>query len=257
MLLTGASGGIGKAIARALHGRGAELLLSGRRADVLERLAADLGERAETLPADLADAEQVVGLVARAGRVDVLVANAALPGSGRIETYSAEQVDRALDVNLRAPIQLVRELLPQMLDRRSGHLVFISSMSGKIATAGGALYAATKFGLRGFAFSLREDLRDTGVGVTTVFPGLIADAGMWADSGVESPHARTRRPDEVADAVIRGIETGRAEIDVASLDARLGGLVAGAAPSLVAAFVRRMGGTEVAERLADAQRDRR
>src|SRR5207247_2243219 len=100
---------------------------------------------------------------------------------------SPAEIDRALDVNLRAPIQLARALVPPMLERRSGHLVFISSLAGKVATARSALYSATKFGVRAFAAGLREDLHGSGVGATTVFPGFIRDAGLFADSGVELP----------------------------------------------------------------------
>ena len=102
-------------------------------------------------------------------------------------------------MNLRAPIQLTRALMPGMVDRRRGHLVFISSLSGKVATARSALYSATKFGLRGFATGLREDLHGSSVGVTTVFPGFISDAGLFAESGSTSrrasaPAARRRWP---------------------------------------------------------------
>ncbi|HET8673131.1 MAG TPA: SDR family NAD(P)-dependent oxidoreductase, partial [Thermoleophilaceae bacterium] len=117
MLLTGASGGIGNAIARALHARGAELVLSGRRGDALERLASELGERARPLPSDLSDRATTAALLEAAGDLDVLVANAALPASGWLDSFSPEEIDRALDVNLRAPIQLTRELAPKLVER--------------------------------------------------------------------------------------------------------------------------------------------
>jgi NADP-dependent 3-hydroxy acid dehydrogenase YdfG len=104
VLLTGATGGIGHAIARELHARGAELILTGRRTEILEPLAAELGARA--LAIDLSDSSEVERLAVEAGEIDILVANAALPASGRLETYTQEQIDRALDVNLRAPILL-------------------------------------------------------------------------------------------------------------------------------------------------------
>ena len=151
VLLTGASGGIGKAIARALHGRGAELLVTARREEVLEELRGELGQRVTVLPADLADRESAADLARRAGEVDVLVANAALPGTGTVDDFSPEEIDRALDVNLRAPMQLTRLLLPGMVERGRGHLVFVSSLSGKTASPGGGIYSATKFGMRGFA----------------------------------------------------------------------------------------------------------
>ncbi len=258
VLLTGAAGGIGRAIALALHRRGAVLVLSGRNAEGLEALRSRLGERAEVVLADLSEETGVPNLVEGAGAIDVLVANAALPGSGRFLDLEPEQIDRALDVNLRAPMALTRALAPGMVERGTGHLVFISSLNGKVATGGSSVYAATKFGMRGFAFGLREDLRASGVGVTTVFPGFISDAGMWADGGLSlPPGVGTRTPEQVAEAVVRGIETGRAEIDVAPLPLRVGGWVAGVAPTAIAAFNRRMGSERLSDALADAQRDKR
>jgi short-subunit dehydrogenase len=257
-LVTGASGGIGAAIARELHARGATVLLSGRRGDVLEQLAAELGERATVVPADLSSSEGVRALAEAAADVDVLVANAALPGSGRLETFTPEEIDRTIDVNLRAPVQLARELVPRMVERGSGHAVFICSMSGKIPTGGGSVYSATKFGLRGFAAALRDELHRTGVGVTTVFPGFVSEAGLFAETGIKlPPYVRLRSPRQVAQAVLRGIERGRAEIDVAPLPMRLSGWLAGIAPDQVAAVGRRLGSREVAERLAERQRLKR
>jgi short-subunit dehydrogenase len=257
-LVTGATGGIGQAIARALHSRGSHVLLTGRRREVLDELAAELGERAESLPADLSSPDDGRALVERAGRVDVLVANAALPGSGRLDSYSSEEIDRALDVNLRAPIQLARVLTPAMVERGAGHVVLVSSLSGKVATAQTSIYNATKFGLRGFGFALHDELRDTGVGVTTVFPGFIAEAGMFAESGAKlPPGVATRKPEQVAAAVVTGIDKNRAEIDVAPVGLRLGGWLFGASPSLVSALGRRFGGDKVAEALAEGQREMR
>jgi short-subunit dehydrogenase len=258
VLLTGATGGLGQAIARALHGRGAHLILTGRRVEVLDGLVAELADRVEARALDLSDSGSVRGFCAEAGDVDVLVANAGLPGTGRLEEYEPEQIDRVLDVNLRAPVHMTNALLPGMLERGRGHLVYISSMSGKVATARSSLYNATKFGLRGFAYAVREDLRDTGVGVTTVFPGFISDAGMWADGGQELPRGiGTKTPEDVADAVIKGIEKDKAEIDVAPLFVRSGGWLAGPLPNLVAAINKRGGGNDIADKLADAQRDKR
>ena len=108
-------------------------------------------------------------------------------------------------------------------ERGGGHVVLVSSLSGKLASVGSSLYSAGKFGLRGFAAGLREDLHGTGVGVTVVFPGFISDAGMLADSGVRLPRwVGTRKPEQVADAVVKGIEDGRREIDVAPLSLRAG-----------------------------------
>ena len=117
----------------------------------------------------------------------MLVANAALPASGRVEDFEPEEIDRAIDVNLRAPIQLTRALLPGMLERGRGHVVLVSSLSGKVASPRSGIYSATKFGLRGFAAGLREDVEPRGIGVTVVFPGFVSEAGLFAESGVRLP----------------------------------------------------------------------
>ena len=257
-LVTGATGGIGNAVARALHERGARLLLSGRRRDALDELAASLGDRTEVLVADLAERDAPVQLADAAGAVDVLVANAALPASGRVDDFDHDEIDRALDVNLRAPIQLTRALLPGMLERGRGHVVFVSSLSGKTASPRSGIYSATKFGLRGFAAGLREDVEPCGIGVTVVFPGFVRDAGLFADSGVKlPPWVGTRTPEQVADAVVRGIERERAEVDVAPLGLRVGTRLAGLAPVAAARLQRRLGSERIADALADAQRDKR
>jgi short-subunit dehydrogenase len=257
-LVTGATGGLGRAIARALHERGAQLILSGRREDVLEELRGELGDGVRSLPADLAGADSAAALAREAGDVEVLVANAALPASGRYDDFAPEEIDRALDVNLRAPVQLARALAPGMVQRGDGHLVFVSSLSGKLASAGGSVYSATKFGLRGFAGGLREDLHGSGVGVTVVFPGFVGDAGMFADANVKlPPGVGTSSAADVGRAVVRGIEKGRAEIDVAPLPMRAGAYLAGIAPGLSARVQRRLGAAEIAERMAEGQREKR
>jgi uncharacterized protein len=256
VLLTGATGGLGHAIARALHERGGELILTGRRTDVLGSLAAEVDGRA--LAVDLSQAGEVDRLVAEAGEVDILVANAALPGSGRLETYTQEQIDRALDVNLRSPIMLAHALLPTMVARGRGHLLFVSSLQGKTGTPNASLYCASKFGIRGFALGLREDLHASGVGVSTVFPGFIRDAGLFADSGVKlPPGVGTRAPEDVARAVIRAIERNRAEIDVAPLALRAGTIIASVAPELAANVSRRLGSEDIAQAVGATQQDKR
>lgn len=258
VLLTGASGGIGRAVARDLHARGATVVATARRADVLAELSAELGVRVETIRADLADRAALGELVGRAGRIDVLVANAGLPASGLLLSLEPGDIDRALEVNVRAPIQLARALAPAMVERGEGHLVFMSSISGKVASRGGALYSATKFALRGVALGLREDLDGTGVGVTIVFPGFIRNAGLFHDSGAKLPaYVGTRTPEQVARAVARGIERGKLEIDVAPLTLRLGAAAASLAPGAVGTIQRRLGGAEIADRMARGQADKR
>jgi short-subunit dehydrogenase len=253
-LVTGASGGIGIAIAKALHARGAHVVLTARRAELLESLTAELGDRAEVVVCDLADRAALEALPGQAGQVDVLVANAGLPGSGLYVDFEPDLIDKTIDVNLRAPMLLARELGPGMVERGAGALVFISSLSGKAASPRGALYSSTKFGLRGFALGLREDMVGTGVGVTTVFPGFIRDAGMFHESQTKlPPGVGTRTPEQVADAVVRGIEKDRAEIAVAPFALRAGAAMAGVAPSFMGALQRRLGSQKVAGQMAKGQ----
>ena len=251
VLLTGASGGLGQAIARALRQRGANLILTGRRVEVLEPLASELDARA--LAVDLAAPAEVERLVAEAGDVDILVANAALPAS-----FTVEEIDRALAVNLRAPIVLAHGLAPAMVERGRGHLLFMSSLAGKAATPATSLYNATKYGLRGFASALRADLRASGVGVSAVFPGFIRDAGMFAEADVKLPAGvGTRSPEHVAHAVLAAIERNRGEVDVAPLPLRVSAAFAGLAPELAAALARRLGSEEISRQMEAGQRTKR
>ncbi|HEY2650682.1 MAG TPA: SDR family NAD(P)-dependent oxidoreductase [Solirubrobacteraceae bacterium] len=256
VLVTGATGGIGEAIATAFAGRGASVIVSGRRVEVLDALAARLGAKA--IACDLSNHDEVDRLIADAGQPDVLVANAALPASGVLTELEQEQIDRMLEVNLRAPIALARGLAPAMIARGSGHLVLVSSLAGKVASPASAVYSATKFGLRGFAHGLREDLRPHGVGVSVVLPGFIRDAGMFAEADAQLPRGvGTRTPEDVAAAVIAAVEHNRAEVEVAPLGLRLGAAFAGLAPGLAASVSRRMGSERLASDIAAAQRNKR
>jgi uncharacterized protein len=258
VLLTGASGGIGATIARTLHARGARLVLSGRNDEALGRLRGRLGDRVDVIAADLAKGEDVIRLAQDAQPIDVLVANAALPGTGRLDDFSHEEIDQTLDVNLRAPMHLVRELITPMQDRGGGHVVLVASLAGKIPAPESSVYCATKFGLRGFGYSLNVELRGSGVGVTTVFPGFVREAGLFVDSGVKLPPGiGTSSPQDVADAVVSGIEKDRAEINVAPIGMRASARLFGAAPSLVVAVGRRLGGARLAAAVAEGQRDKR
>jgi short-subunit dehydrogenase len=256
VLLTGATGGLGQAIARALRARGAELVVSGRRSDVLEPLAAEVNARAVTV--DLSVPPEIDRLVQEAGEVDILVANAALPAAGTLDSFSVREIDRALDVNLRAPILLAHALAPGMVKRGKGHLLFMSSLAGKAATPATGLYNATKYGLRGFSSALRADLRSAGVGVSCVFPGFIRDAGMFAEAGVKlPPGVGTRTPEDVARAVVSAIERNRGEVDVAPLSLRASAKLSSVAPELASNLARRLGADQVAHDLETAQRVKR
>jgi short-subunit dehydrogenase len=218
-LLTGATGGLGRAMAKALAARGAVLLLSARKAEALDSLAAELpGEGHRAFPADLAEIGAAERLAAEAGDIDILVANAGLPAAGRLTDFTPDQVVRALRVNLEAPMLMAQALFPAMVERGGGHLVFISSLSGKAASPGSSIYNATKFGLRGFALGLRADLGPKGIGVSLVSPGFIREAGMFADAGTKPPPGMgTGTPEQVGAAVVKAVERDKAEIAVAPL----------------------------------------
>lgn len=255
-LITGANGGIGMAIARELHRAGARIIVTGRRADALEPIAKETG--AKVILADLSLREDVERMHAEAGAVDVAVLNAALPGSGHLLEYDAAQIDKVFDVNLRAPVQSARHFGELMAKKGAGSIVFISSISGKVATAGQSLYNATKFGMRGFALALRGDLEPHGVGVSTIFPGFIRDAGMFHDAKVALPAgAGTRSPEDVARAVMRCVRKNHSELNVAALEQVLGAGLFAMSPGLVTALTNASGGAQIAARISAAQKHKR
>jgi short-subunit dehydrogenase len=259
VLLTGATGGLGRAIAAGLAERGATLVLSSRKPDELEDLRGGLpGDGHRVVVSDLAEPGAGIALLAEAGELDVLVANAALPASGKLGAFSAEQVQRALRVNLEAPVLMTHELLPRWVERDSGHFVFISSLNGKVATARSSLYSATKFGLRGFSLGLREDLRPTGVSSSVVMPGTIREAGMFAESGAKPPRgAGTSSPKEVADGVVKAIERDRAEVEVAPMAQRFLANFAARRPDVAGRLAARTGVDKVADAVAEGQAEKR
>lgn len=252
-LLTGATGGLGRAIARSLADGGATLILSSRKGEELEALAASLpGDGHRTIVSDLAEPGAAERLAADAGETDVLVANAGLPATGTIDDFSTDEIQRALRVNLEAPILMAQAMIPAMRGRGSGHIVFISSLSGKVASPRSSIYNATKFGLRGFALALREDqiVDGTNVGVSLVLPGFIRDAGMFADGGAKlPPGVGTGTPEQVGDAVVRAVTEDRAEVAVAPPHMRALSGFAHAFPQ-IAARTQRSAGRKVADQLA-------
>jgi short-subunit dehydrogenase len=216
-LVTGASGGLGASIASQLAHKGVRVVLSGRdRAQLATVLAALPNDGHEVVVADLSRPESPAELVAAAGDVDLFISGAGVPASGWLAEYQADQVTRALQVNLEAPMQIARLLVPRLTERRRGHLVFISSLAGKVPSPGLSIYCATKFGLRGFALALATELRNTGVGVSVISPGFVREAGMFADSGAElPPGVGSSSTHDVARCVLDAVATGRREIVVA------------------------------------------
>ena len=179
-LVTGATGGIGAAIARALHAQGANVALSGRRAAELESLATALGERAVAFPADLADPEVpgklVEAIEARFGSLDILVNNARLTRDMLALRMGDADWNAVLEVDLTAPFRLARSALRGMMKRRNGRIISIASIVGVTGNAGQANYAAAKAGLIGMSKSLAQEVATRGVTVNVIAPGFVQTA---------------------------------------------------------------------------------
>jgi 3-oxoacyl-[acyl-carrier protein] reductase len=179
-LVTGATGGIGGAIARALHQQGAAVVLSGTRRDALEQLAGELKERVHVLPADLADKEDADTLVPKSeqlmGRLDILVANAGITRDNLLVQLSDEAWNEVVAVNLTASFRLTRAAVKGMMRRRFGRVIGITSVVGVTGNAGQANYAASKAGLIGMFKSLAQEYAKRGVTANCIAPGFIATA---------------------------------------------------------------------------------
>lgn len=221
VLVTGASRGIGEALARRLAARGARLVLVARSGDALAALAAELGGRA--VVADLADPSIVDGLIGRIeadGPVDVVVHNAGFEGIGALVERDARSVAEQIQLNLTTPIELTRQVLPGMLERGRGQIVSLSSAAAAIGGPGMTVYSATKAGLSRFAAVLRADLRGQPVTVTDIRLGLV-ETDMSATLFEYPPLRRwigrmqrfglspTIPLDPVADAIVAAIEADR------------------------------------------------
>ncbi|MSO77161.1 MAG: 3-oxoacyl-[acyl-carrier-protein] reductase [Alphaproteobacteria bacterium] len=176
-LVTGASGGIGRAIAEALYGQGAHVALTGTRGDALAAIAADLGERAHVLACDLADPVAAEGLVGRAeaamGQVDILVNNAGITRDGLAVRMKDEDWQSVIDLNLTAGFRLARAALRPMMRRRHGRIIAITSIVGMTGNPGQANYAAAKAGMTGMTKALAQEVASRGITVNCLAPGFI------------------------------------------------------------------------------------
>ncbi len=245
-LVTGASSGIGAALARDLVAAGARVALVARRADLLEALAASLpGGTAAAFRCDVRDPAAVaatVGAVAeRFGPVDLLVNNA---GVGRylsfLDTPPAD-VAEVFDTNLHAALHFTRAVLPGMLARRRGHVVNVASIAGRIGSRNHTIYCASKFALAGFSESLVYELEGTGVGVTLVNPGIIDtpffDHASFASFPAQA-RARAIPPERVAAAIVRGVRRNATEVTIPSSYV-IGTVLKTAAPNFFRRLMRR------------------
>ncbi|MET0385780.1 MAG: SDR family NAD(P)-dependent oxidoreductase [Polyangiales bacterium] len=271
VLLTGASRGLGPVIADLLAQRGADLVLAARNARELDAVAERLrphGVRVLTVPTDVADRGQLTQLAQRAeaelGRVDVLINNAALEQLEFFEQLSEADADKFVAVNLTAPIQLTRLLLPGMITRGVGHVVNIASIAGFGPAAFGETYGATKAGIVGFTRSLRASMKTVGspISASVVCPGFVTDAGMFADMqathAVRSPHFMlgTCTPDEVAQTVLRAIERDDPELFVGRRPMRVMMAIGLLFPRIQEFLSLRLGINEIFHEAARSARDK-
>lgn len=235
-LITGASSGIGAATARRMAEQGAEVLLVGRNESALEgrHLVADL--RTKGVARDIAD-----WAVRTSGGVDVLVCNAGVGWAGDLAEQDLDTIDDLVTVNLTAHLALARLLLPDMLARRSGHLVLVSSIAGCMGVADEAVYAATKAALRTFADSVRLAAAGSGVGVTVVVPGVV-DTPFFDNRGkpYDRPRPKPVPADDVAKALVTAVLRNQAEVFVPAW-LRFPARLHGAFPGVVHRLQRRFG----------------
>jgi len=212
-LVTGASGGIGGAIATALHGAGATVALSGTREEPLKSLAAELGDRAHVLPCNLSDAEAVDALPKQAieamGALDILVNNAGITRDQLFMRMSDDEWQSVLDVNLTSTMRLCRGVMRPMMKARWGRIINISSIVGATGNPGQANYAASKAGMVGMTKSIAYEVASRGITANAIAPGFIATAmtDKLTDEqkekiNVQIPAARMGQPEEIAAAVV-------------------------------------------------------
>jgi short-subunit dehydrogenase len=260
-LVTGASGGLGTHLARRLAREGMNVAVSGRREDVLAKVAAELGAlgvKSVAVSADLTDLSTTDPLIEKVeeqlGPIDVLVNNAGIESIGAFTSYTSEELTTSVNVNLTAPLLLAHRLTPGMLERGRGHVVFISSVAGKVGPAFSEPYAATKAGLIGLTQSLRAEYLNAPVGFSVICPGFIAGDGMYARM-VEDGHSSNRMlgettTEKISDALVRAIREDCAEIIESGAPLRPMLALGQLAPSLVERVAPKFGLTEMFRKVA-------
>ncbi|RUR74599.1 SDR family NAD(P)-dependent oxidoreductase [Chlorogloeopsis fritschii PCC 9212] len=219
VLLTGASGGIGVFIARALAKEKATVICIARSQDKLDQIGAEVefaGGKSITIPFDISKVEELPSLVQQvnevAGAIDILINNAAIEKYRPFQNYSFKDIQSILVTNLMAGMELTRLILPSMLERNSGHIVNIASGSGKKGAPYNSIYSASKAGLIMWTDAVRQELTSTNVGITAVCPGY-TKAGMFLKFGLPAPKlARVSEPKAVAIAVVEAIKQNKAEV---------------------------------------------
>ena len=250
-ILTGASRGLGVELGRALASNGVHLALAARDEEGLRRTAAELerrGVRTIVVPTDVTKTSDLETLVARTtdelGPPDLLVNNAGIETIAPFATFDMDRIDGIVETNLTAAMKLTRLVLPGMIERRRGHVLNISSASGKSGVPYYAVYGSTKHALVGFSWSLRTEVAPHGVGVSVLCPSFVSDTGMYADRSNNAKPPRsmaTVTPQEVAAAAVKAIEKDKAEIVVARGITKIADVFYALSPELAMNVARRMG----------------
>lgn len=228
VVLTGASGGIGVFIARALAKEKATVVAISRSQESLDQICTEvdsLGGKGISIPFDINNLGGLSDLVGRiydlAGSIDVLINNAAIEKYRPFQNYSLDDIRSILTTNLLTPMELTRLILPNMVNRNSGHIVNIASGSGKKGAPYNSIYSASKAGLIMWTDSMRQELVNTHVGVSVVCPGY-TKAGMFLKFGLSAPSlARVSEPDDVASAVLQAIKQNQGEVIIDGILTRL------------------------------------
>jgi short-subunit dehydrogenase len=264
-LVTGASGGIGRQIARRLAKEGMNVIVSGRREEVLDDVVAELrelGARSEPIPADLGDLSQIDPLIERSeaafGEIDLLVNNAGLETVAAFTACSREELTSVVDVNFTAPLLLTHRVVPGMLERERGHIVFMSSLGGKLGPAYNESYAATKAGLIGLNQALRAEYRHAPIGFSVVCPGFVGgDGGMYQrmkEQGIGSNRLLGETTmDKVVDRTVEAIRRDRPETLETGSPVRLILAISQISPRFAEWLGERSGSTELFRRLAESR----
>ncbi len=234
ILLTGAAGGIGAELARALSARGARLALLGRDVDALRTLSSKLDGEAHAFGVDLLDDTRRVGAVAAVrdalGGIDVLINNAGVVNFGPFAEQDPASLQAMVKINMLVPMLLTQEILPEMVARGSGHVLNVGSTFGSIGFAWFTTYSASKFGLRGFSEALRRELQGTGVGVTYAAPRAVRTA-LYSDAVyrmAEAVKMNMDSPEWVAAKLVVALQRERKNVFLGfpeSLFARLNGVL--------------------------------
>jgi uncharacterized protein len=265
VLLTGGSRGLGPFMARALVARDARVTLAARSADDLEKVRVSLDpDRVAAVAGDVTEPADRAGMVAAAeeafGPVDILVNNAGIESVLPFTGYREDEIRSIVEVNLDAPIQLCRLVVPGMVERGHGHVVNIASLAGKAAVPYNTVYSATKHSLVGFTYSLREELYGTGVSLSVICPGFVSEAGMfttWEHDEIPRGSGTGTDPRKVAAAVIRAIEQDKPDVVVAGALPQLSDVALALSPRLSGAVARRTGAYSLLRKEARANAGRR